>query len=556
VLGLLLRQRLRLFWNRLTRERHGRLRVAGTVLAAFFTTGFVVFAGFNSSQFVQRLARTDPAAAGQALPILLIGVSVLTLVTSLSSAFHHLFLAADLELLLAAPVPNRSFFWLKVLEIWRDSFHVLLFQAAALLGFGQTLGSPPSYYPLALLCGVGLTVSAAALGALVTLLLARVRFGESVLGLSRVVAVLLFLPVGALGVPALGAGRGRSSLLGGQDTIQAAASTLHDLGPPPPWAPTTWISHLLVGDEAALLSAALLLAAGVLVVAASQLVYDALFQGAWERVRFAGGSTRRASAARPRFRLRVHHLSLPSGPIGSVVQKDWRTLLRDPRWRTGALVSLIALGLPAMVLFAGDPFARASHTVRFWLGLLPVPYLAYLFGSQHGAATLAYEGRNIALLRAAPVGMGRLLMAKVLGGLVLVVTVTWLGTVALAVSHGGDVLEIGAALLAATWLALGSTLAAVAGAALTAEFEADNPQRRVGCLGTVMTSALSLFFFVSNTALLGWWVARSVLSVPRSLLAWLPLLDWGLPVVALVSVGAIVLVGRMGARRLASWELS
>ena len=52
--------------------------------------------------------------------------------------------------------------------------------------------------------------------------------------------------------------------------------------------------------------------------------------------------------------------------------------------------------------------------------MLPVPYLAYLFGSQQGAATLAYEGRNIALLRAAPVSMGRILLAKALGGLVLV----------------------------------------------------------------------------------------------------------------------------------------
>ena len=87
--------------------------------------------------------------------MLLVGVTVLTLVTSLSSAFHHLFLAGDLELLLVAPVPARSLFWLKVLEIWRDSLHVLLFQAAALFGFGQTLRLPPSYYPLAVLVGLG-----------------------------------------------------------------------------------------------------------------------------------------------------------------------------------------------------------------------------------------------------------------------------------------------------------------------------------------------------------------------------------------------------------------
>jgi hypothetical protein len=134
--------------------------------------------------------------------------------------------------------------------------------------------------------------------------------------------------------------------------------------------------------------------------------------------------------------------------------------------------------------------------------------------------------------------------------------VTWVATLALALSHGGEPLEVGAALLAATWLALGATIAAVAGAALTADFEGDNPQRRVGCLGTLVTSALSLFFFASNTGLLLWWVTRAVLSVPRPLAGLVPIVDWGLPGVALLSVAAIVLASQQGMRRLASWEAS
>src|SRR6185503_17134754 len=110
---------------------------------------------------------------------------------------------------------------------------------------------------------------------------------------------------------------------------------------------------------------------------------------------------RRTQPRLPSFRF-----GIATGPILGLLQKDWRTLVRDPRWRTGALISLIALGLPVMLLFSGDPFARTSPGLRFWIGLIPVPYLAYLFGSQQGAATLAYEGRNIALLRAAPIGMG------------------------------------------------------------------------------------------------------------------------------------------------------
>jgi hypothetical protein len=169
---------------------------------------------------------------------------------------------------------------------------------------------------------------------------------------------------------------------------------------------------------------------------------------------------------------------------------------------------------------------------------------------------LAYEGRNIALLRAAPVGMGRVLLAKVLGGLVIVIVVTWLTTLALAVLHAGEPLETVAALVAATWLAIGATVAAVAGAGLTADFEGDNPQRRVGWLGTIVTSALSIFFFVTNTGLVVWWVARGALSVPRQMLGVAPLVDWGLPLMAALSIGAIALASRFALQRIAHWEQS
>jgi hypothetical protein len=547
VLGLLLRQRLRLFWNRLAKGPRRIRRLVGAGLAVAISVGFVVVAGLNMGVLVDRVARTDPLAAAEALPVLLVGVTALTLVTSLSSAFHHLFMAGDLELLLVAPVRARSLMWLKIVEIWRDSLHVLLFQGAALFGYGQILHMPLIYYPLALLTGVSLTLAASAVGAMLTLALARIRFGESVLGVSRVLAILLFLPIGALGVPALGFGRGRASLFIGQDNIQTLASGLRTFGPPPTWAPTTWAAHLLLGDEAAGLSLALLVATGVLLVAATQLVFDALFQTGWERVRFSA-----PKAQKPAHRGQL----VVTGPIVGMLQKDWRTLLRDPRWRTGAVVSVVALSLPALVLLASDPFARAAHTTRFWYGMLPVPYLAYLFGSQHGGATLAYEGRNIALLRAAPVGMGRVLIAKVLGGLVIVIAVTWLTTLALAVIHAGELLETGAALLAATWLAVGATVAAVAGAGLTADFEGDNPSRRVGWLGTIVTSALSIFFFATNTALVVWWVARGALSVPRPWLSLVPYVDWGLPVLAVLSIASIALASRFAMQRITHWEAS
>jgi hypothetical protein len=554
VIGVLVRQRGQVAWNRAARGPQRVRRTIGATVAFVLTFGFVVLAGFNAGLIVERIAQTDPQTAVLMLPMILVGVTVLTLVTSLSSAFHHLFLAGDLELLMATPVSAPSLFSLKILEIWRDSLHVILFQCAALFGFGRALHLPPTYFVVAFVVGIVITMAASATGAILTLGLTRVRFGESILGLSRLLAILLFLPVGVLGVPALGFGRNRVSLVLNDSGVTAVADQLRGMGVPPNWAPTTWAAHVLLADDAAPLSAGLLIALALVVFGGLQVAFGALFQGGWERVRFSPAA--RSSASR-RTWLRLPFDALPRSPVAGILLKDWHTVIRDPRWRTGTLVSLIALGLPVMLLFAGDPLARSAHLMRFWFGMIPVPYLAFLVGSQQGASTLAYEGRNLALLRAAPLGMGRVLVAKLCGGLALVLLVTWTATLTLGVTHNGEPIEIVTALLAATWLAVGATLAAVAGAALTADFESDNPQRRVGCLGTILTASLSIFFFATNTGVVAWWVMRSLFSLPPRLAGSVtPAVDFGLPALALVSVATILVASRLAVRRLATWEIS
>jgi hypothetical protein len=551
VFALLLRQRGRLLWNRLTRgPRRGR-RLVGTLLAITVTSGFLILAGLNVGLVIDRLALTDRTAAVRLLPLLLTAAAALTFVTSLSSAFHHLFAAGDLELLMAAPVPRHSLFALKVLEIWRDSLHVILFEGAALYAFGHSLDLAPQYYVAAAAIGFVFTVCAGAAGAVSSLALARIRFGESILGVSRLLAILLFLPIGVLGVPALGLGRNRISVLLSQPTLGALTAELRNTPEPPTWAPTAWAAHVLMGDEFAALSLLLLAAMAAVIFTGSQLAFDALFQAGWERARFS-------SNPRTRWlpRLRVPTPTLSGGPTLVVLLKDWRTILRDPRWRTATVISLVALGLPAVALFTADPFARSGHSIRFWFGMLPVPYLAFLVGTQQGASTLAYEGRNLALLRAAPIRTASIVTAKVLGGLGLVLLVTWTTTLVLGLSRSGQPLELATALLVASWLALGATLAAVAGAALTADFEGDNPQRRVGCLGMLLTAGLSLFFCIANTGTIVWWVVRGMLRLPRPVVAVVPLLDLALPMLALTSIVAILVACRIGMQRIASWETS
>ncbi|MCA1647633.1 MAG: hypothetical protein LC797_19940 [Chloroflexi bacterium] len=65
---------------------------------------------------------------------------------------------------------------------------------------------------------------------------------------------------------------------------------------------------------------------------------------------------------------------------------------------------------------------------------------------------------------------------------------------------------------------------------------------------------MSICFFLTNTSLLVWWVTRAALSMPGPLVAFAAIVDWGLPVLALASIAAIVAAGRLGMRRLATWE--
>jgi ABC-2 type transport system permease protein len=542
------------------------MRMLGAVAATVFGAGFVAIIGFNSRILVERLARVDPLAPEGLLPAMLVGGAALSVVTSLSTAFHHLFMAADEELLLAGPIPTRDLYALKLLEIWRDGIHIVLFLAAALIGYGAALRLPLPYFGTAVVLALLLTLGGTLAGMCLTLLLAHVRFGGSLLGMSRLLSILLFLPVGVLGVPALAVGRSRSFPGIGTDNLQTAAATLRELGPPPEWSPATWGMHLLLADDSAVLSGGLLLGTAAVLLVGSLYAFDRAFQPSWERVRFAAprsiGKTGKRSGVGWTWRRSLGRLSRrPSlkatGPVLTMLQKDLRVLVRDPRWRTSLLVSLVALGVPLLLFSAStDSAGRLSPAARFWVSLFPIPYLAYVAGSQHGAASLTYEGRNLALLRAAPVGFRRLLVAKLAGSLVLVLGITWLATVVLALRHDANAVQIAIALGVATWLALGGTMSGLTGAALTADFETDNPQRRVGCLGTMLTTALAAAFFVTNTALVVWVLLRVLGGLPRPLLSVASILDWIVPALAVAAVGALVLAAQLGIRRLATWEAS
>ena len=292
---------------------------------------------------------------------------------------------------------------------------------------------------------------------MLTLALARVRFGDSILGAEpRRWRILLFLPIGVLGRPALGFGRSRFSLLLGQGNVEPWPPSLREHRP----------AASLGADDLGRAPAAR--RRGRLAVA-----------GAAGGDRAGALSSRRSSPSTACFR-----------PAGSGCASRTRAGARERVWRSAATARGRATGWadrrpaaeglahadarPALAdrrtgqpggarpaghwsLFAGDPFARTAHgcasgsaccRCRTWR------ICSAVSTARRPWRTRAATSRCCAPRRSA---WARVLLAKVLGGLVLVMAVTWAATLALALSHGGEPLETGAALAAATWLALGAT---------------------------------------------------------------------------------------------------
>ncbi|MGI5837577.1 MAG: putative ABC transporter permease subunit, partial [Chloroflexota bacterium] len=157
MLLVLLRHRLRLWRNQTFRgpRRLGRILALVFTLAAGLAFLGLVYRG--SLGLFALLAQVDPALARPSLSILFAGVVSMGLFTGIGAVLYQLYLASDLDLLLAAPVSLRALFLLKLVEASFATCVEAIMGLAALLGYAQAVGMPPSFLPLSLLI-VGATI--------------------------------------------------------------------------------------------------------------------------------------------------------------------------------------------------------------------------------------------------------------------------------------------------------------------------------------------------------------------------------------------------------------
>ena len=179
--GKLLRLRLRIFWSGIKRgTRRRKIGLAFLALVILAGLGLLVYVSWSLLRFLQ-----SPQLAGfvgdqsvfiDSLPTLMVGGAFLgILLTSFGVLLQALYLANDMDFLLAAPIPIRAVFVSKLLQAILPNLALIsLFSLPLLVGLGLARGYNLLYYPLLVVVILSLALAAAGLGALLVMGIVRI----------------------------------------------------------------------------------------------------------------------------------------------------------------------------------------------------------------------------------------------------------------------------------------------------------------------------------------------------------------------------------------------
>ena len=411
--------------------RHGSLRrKTGTILVTALFIALLVGA-FIGSWALLNLLRSpqvaeviDLAQVINAVPTVIVTAAFLTiLLTSFGVLLQSLYLARDMDFLMAAPIPVRAVFLSKLILAILPNFALLsLFGLPLLFGLGASAGYNVLFYPLVVLLLVCMALSAAGISALMVTGIVRLvparRVAEVVAAVGAV-ASLICSQTGNFT---------RGMDFGSQQATQVV-NLLSRVNSP--WSPFAWAGRGLVsvGTGESVISIAglgLMLLASLVLFAAAVRVCEVLYQTGWSQMQ--AGTVRRprrrsqpaqAAALSDRARPRL----LPRS-VTALIAKDAVVLRRDLR-NLSQLITPLILGIVYAVMLARsggqvDPgqgqapqwFMQSATRMLGYGNAVIALFIGWIMLSRLGMMAFSHEGRAYWLLKAAPVSTARLLLAK------------------------------------------------------------------------------------------------------------------------------------------------
>jgi ABC-2 type transport system permease protein len=501
------------------------------IFAGFvFAMSWLLLALLRSPELAEILAQQNLTSVStflESVPVLILAGSFLgILVTSFGVLLQALYLAGDMDFLLAAPVPIRAVFVTKQLQAILPNFGLIaLFALPVLFGLGAAGGYFFLYYPLVVIVLVMLALAAAGVSSLLVMGVVRIFP-------ARRVAEVLGAVGAALSIICSQSGNFVNTMhLDEQNfnsrQIPLGAITRFNAA----WNPLSWAGRGLVelGESRALTAILFLgltigLTGGLFLL--SLQVAERLYYTGWASMQTGGRKKRTArvkSAAPPAKSGAASTLLsrfIPQ-PVLGVLGKDFLTLRRDLR-NMSQLISPLIVGFVYMLfLFRPGGISSAGpdeapewlmQTLRTAMNYGSVGislFVGWSLISRLGMMGFSQEGKNYWMLKTAPVRSAYLLAAKflvaylpglVMGVLVLIVVSLVQGIPLSIMLFGLAVVSLSISGSAGINVAFGVT-----GVNLTWE----DPRRMnsgwSGCLGMLLSflyMGISLAFFFGPPVLL------------------------------------------------------
>jgi hypothetical protein len=432
------------------------------------------FALLSSEQAVTAIASSLPFALSLLLIFAMLGVG---------DMIHQLYLASDLELLMIAPIPRRTIFSVKLLQCSRATFIPALAFGAFLLALGLARSATLSYYLLAVL----LILAAMLLTTVVvmTLVILLGRFLPAQKTRSWMPVALLL----ATSVVILAQQSATEWFLGRTDLIALLTRVL--LNP-------AQLGLLVAGF-------------GGLALVTSLIAYQAFstsFHEGWNR--FHSVPTRAAPRAQaPRRQMVTSLLSrLLSQPFRSLMVKEWLGLRRDPRGLVSLAQPLVLVIMVLILFMGGGEVTGALRPLIFWIMLFFLAMFLIVLPTGLPLMSLLGEGRNVALLRSAPISMSDVLKGKFWAAWVPLVVAWVIVFLITGLMLQFPWWQIGFLVGLTIWGLTGGSIVTMAIGGLKIDFGVEELRRRTPTVPSYIMMGLNLSFVLVTTASFVWFLIR------------------------------------------------
>jgi ABC-2 type transport system permease protein len=508
--------------------RHATLRrKIGTVVVAALLVGLLV-AAFAGSWALLSFLRSPKLAQAvdltqvlEALPtVILTGAFLTILVTSFGVLLQSLYLARDMDFLMAAPIPVRAVFISKLIQAILPNFALLcLLSLPVLFGLGASAGYHMLFYPLVIMLLVCMTLAAAGLSAVLVMGVVRLVPAR------RVAEALAAVGAAASLICSQSGNFTRNMTFDARQTTQVMDLLARANAP---WSPFAWAGRGLIGlgtgqgASAALgLGLTLVLAVGIFAVALR--ACEVLYHTGWSQMQ---AGTQRRPRARPHAAPRATPARRPALPpllpraVSALIVKDALVLRRDLR-NLSQLMTPLIVGIVYAIMLARsggqvDPgrgeapewFMHSASQMLAYGNIVIALFIGWIMLSRLGMMAFSHEGRAYWLIKTAPVTPVRLMLAKALAAYVptLVIGEAFLAVASLLQRAGASMMLFGMPVVALALAgAVGVNLAfGVAGANLEWEDPRHMVRGSVGCIGSfagMAYMALVAAFFIGPAVL-------------------------------------------------------